>query len=99
VCVSDPFARYARVSPLKRGRIIISPSVRGRRERSERGGRLTHNVYFASGSGLNCSFTTLLVVPLPVSVWNGARVAYVVHRPLPFQPVFGSSMRPSSPFA
>jgi len=31
--------------------------------------------YFAKGSGLNCSFTTLLVVPLPVSVWNGARVA------------------------
>jgi len=35
-------------------------------------------VYFANGSGLTWNFTSLLVVPLPVSVWNGARVANVV---------------------
>ena len=31
-------------------------------------------VYFASGSGRSWKCTTLLGVPLPVSVWNGARV-------------------------
>ena len=31
-------------------------------------------VYFASGSGRSWNCTTLLGVPLPVSVWNGARV-------------------------
>ena len=30
--------------------------------------------YFASGSGRSWKCTTLLGVPLPVSVWNGARV-------------------------
>ena len=30
--------------------------------------------YFASGSGRSWNCTTLLGVPLPVSVWNGARV-------------------------
>ena len=35
----------------------------------------------ASGSA-----STLLVVPLPVSIWNGARVLIVAHSPLPFQP-------------
>ena len=33
-----------------------------------------HAAYFASGSGRNWKCTTLLGVPLPVSVWNGARV-------------------------
>jgi len=65
--------------------------------------RLSHckrnNRYRASGSGRSWKWTTLLLVPLPVSLWNGVRVAQVDHRPLPFQPVFGSSMRPSSPFA
>ena len=51
--------------------------------------------YFASGSGRNWKRITLLVVPLPVSMWNGARVLTVDHRPRPFQPAFGSSMRPS----
>ena len=35
------------------------------------------DLYLASGLGLTCHFTTLLVVPFPVSVWNGARVAKV----------------------
>ena len=30
---------------------------------------------------------------------KGARVLTVAHSPLPFQPVFGSSMRPSIPLA
>ena len=42
--------------------------------------------YFASGSGRSWNFTTLLVVPLPPSMWNGARVLTVDHSPLPFQP-------------
>ena len=54
--------------------------------------------YFASGSGRIWKLITLLVVPLPVSMWNGARVLIVVQSPLPFQPPFGSSMRPSIHF-
>src|SRR6476620_5965053 len=56
------------------------------------------NGYFASGSGRTWNLITLLVVPLPVSMWNGARVLTVDHRPLPFQPVLASSMRPSIHF-
>ena len=41
---------------------------------------------------------TLLVVPLPPSMWNGARVLTVAQSPRPFQPPFGSSMRPSIHF-
>ena len=54
--------------------------------------------YRASGSGLSWNFITLLVVPFPPSMWNGARVLTVAHRPRPFQPAPGSSMRPSSHF-
>ena len=54
--------------------------------------------YFASGSGRSWKRTTLLVVPLPVSMWNGVRVLTVDQSPLPFQPVRGSSMRPSIHF-
>jgi hypothetical protein len=54
--------------------------------------------YCASGSGRIWNFTTLLMVPLPVSLWNGARVAQVVHSPLPFHPAFESSILPSIPF-
>src|SRR5687768_7754032 len=31
--------------------------------------------HFASGSGRTWNFTSLLIVPLPPSTWNGARVA------------------------
>ena len=55
-------------------------------------------VYFASGSGRIWNLITLLVVPLPVSMWNGARVLTVDHRPLPFHPAWGSSIRPSIHF-
>ena len=54
--------------------------------------------YFASGSGRSWKWKTLLVVPLPVSMWNGARVLIVAHTPRPFQPAFASSMRPSIHF-
>ena len=52
----------------------------------------------ASGSGRSWKCTTLLVVPLPPSMWNGARVLTVAHSPRPFQPAFGSSIRPSIHF-
>src|SRR5262249_24352637 len=55
--------------------------------------------YFASGSGLTCNFTSLLVVPRPPSMWKGARVEMLVQIPLPFHPALASSMRPSIPFA
>ena len=51
--------------------------------------------YFANGSGRNWNFTTFGRVPLPPSMWNGVRVPVVAHRPLPFQPPFGSSILPS----
>src|SRR5687768_8427459 len=35
--------------------------------------------HFASGSGLTWNCITLLVVPLPPSMWNGARVLIVAH--------------------
>ena len=54
--------------------------------------------HFANGSGRNWKCMTLLVVPLPVSMWNGVRVLTVAQSPLPFQPAFASSMRPSIHF-
>ena len=56
---------------------------------------LPHWVTAPAGLGLIWKCSTLLVVPLPVSMWNGARVLTVAQRPRPFQPAFGSSMRPS----
>ena len=54
--------------------------------------------HLASGSGRSWNFITLLVVPFPPSMWNGARVLTVAHRPLPFHPALGSSIRPSIHF-
>jgi len=55
-------------------------------------------LYLASGSDRSWNLITLLVVPFPVSMWNGARVLIVVQSPLPFQPALASSMRPSIHF-
>src|SRR5947199_303421 len=52
----------------------------------------------ASGSGRSWKCRTLLVVPLPPSMWKGARVLTVAQSPRPFQSPFGSSIRPSSHF-
>ena len=52
--------------------------------------------YRASGSGRSWKWYALGVVPFPPSMWNGARVLMEAHRPRPFQPASGSSMRPSS---
>ena len=58
------------------------------------------NIYFtAQPKNRIWKWTTLAIVPFPVSLWNGVRVPQVVQTPLPFQPVFASSMRPSMPFA
>jgi hypothetical protein len=54
--------------------------------------------YRASGSGRSWKCRTLLVVPLPPSMWNGARVLTVAHSPFPFHPALGSSIRPSIHF-
>jgi hypothetical protein len=53
----------------------------------------------ASGSGRSWKCTTMGLRPLPPSLSHGARSPLVVHNPLPFQPAFGSSMRPSKPLA
>ena len=51
--------------------------------------------YFASGSGRSWKWIALLVCPFPPSMWNGARVLIEAQSPRPFQPAFGSSIRPS----
>ena len=66
------------------------------RERATSG--MSDVAYFANGSGRIWNRTTLLVVPFPVSMWNGARVLTVAHSPFPFHPAFGSSIRPSIHF-
>src|SRR5207249_6638966 len=58
----------------------------------------TPDVYRARGSGRSCKCRTLLVVPLPPSMWNGARVLTVAQNPRPCQPAFGSTIRPSIHF-
>ena len=50
------------------------------------------------GSDRIWKWSTLLVVPLPVSMWKGARVLTVAQTPLPFHPAAGSSIRPSTHF-
>src|SRR5437588_376143 len=45
------------------------------------------------------NFASFPVVPLSPSMWKRARVEMAVYIALPFQPPFGLSMRPSSPFA
>ena len=53
----------------------------------------------ASGSGRTWMCTARGFEPLPPSFSHGVRSPFVLHRPRPFQPAFGSSMRPSKPLA
>src|SRR5204863_7505639 len=76
---------------------LIADRIRGRRGAASLLSLLPRD-HFASGSGRNWILTTLLVVPRPRSIWNGVRVPVVVQRPFPFQPAFGSSIRPSIHF-
>ena len=55
--------------------------------------------YFASGSGRSWMCTARGLLPLPPSISHGVRSPFVLHSPRPFQPAFGSSMRPSRPLA
>ena len=57
------------------------------------------NSQCASGSGRSWKCTTSGLVPLPPSLSHGVRSPLVAHRPRPFQPAFGSSIRPSKPLA
>ena len=54
---------------------------------------------FASGSGRTWMCTARGRLPMPFSASHGVRSPLVLHRPRPFQPPFGSSMRASSPLA
>ena len=49
--------------------------------------------YFASGSGRTWMCTAIGRAPLPSSLSHGVRSPLALHRPRPFQPAFGSSMR------
>src|SRR5262245_8076818 len=53
----------------------------------------------ASGSGRTWICTARGLLPLPPSFSQGVRSPFVLHRPRPFQPAFGSSTRPSRPLA
>src|SRR2546425_6488819 len=58
---------------------------------------LTHpHLHRARGSGRNWMRAAFGRFSLPPSRWNIVRVPEVDHRLLPFQPAFGSSMRPST---
>jgi hypothetical protein len=53
--------------------------------------------YFANGLGRICMWRTSGLLPLPPSWCQGVRSPSGIHRPRPFQPALGSSMRPSKP--
>src|SRR6266542_646438 len=53
----------------------------------------------ASGSGRSWKCTAIGFLPLPPSISHGARSPLAVQSPRPFQPAFGSSIRPSKPLA
>jgi hypothetical protein len=53
----------------------------------------------ASGSGRSWKCTAIGFMPLPPSCSHGTRSPLLAHNPRPFQPAFGSSMRPSRPLA
>src|SRR5207245_2385461 len=55
--------------------------------------------HFASGSGRSWKCTASGFEPLPFSINHGARSPLELHNPRPFQPAFGSSIRPSKPLA
>ena len=54
---------------------------------------------FANGSGRNWMCTARGIEPLPPSLSHGVRSPFVLHKPRPFQPALGSSIRPSKPLA
>src|SRR5262249_35815435 len=68
---------------------------RENRRALQRSQRVAERDHRANGFGRSWKWITLLVVPLPVSMWKGARVLTVAQRPRPFQPPLGSSIRPS----
>jgi hypothetical protein len=53
----------------------------------------------ANGSGRTWKCTAIGFMPLPPSWSHGVRSPLEVHKPRPFQPAFGSSIRPSRPLA
>ena len=55
--------------------------------------------HFASGSGRSWKCAASGLLPLPPSISHGVRSPLAAQIPRPFQPAFGSSMRPSKPFA
>ena len=58
--------------------------------------QISITLQLANGSGRICTLKTFGMTPLPPSLWKLARVPDVVQRPRPFQPPFGSSIRPST---
>lgn len=76
------------------------PSTQLRKSAAARSSfRIVVILHFASGSGRIWKCTAIGFLPLPPSISHGVRSPLVVHNPRPFQPAFGSSMRPSSPLA
>src|SRR5712692_1202748 len=92
-------ARQAKRHPL-RARLARAQQHLGaaHREGERPGDELApfHDAYCASGLGRSWILYTLGLFSVPPSLWNTVRVPDMVHSPLPFQPAFGSSMRPST---
>ncbi len=112
VVASRPLAAHARHVEDHRQPEGLPPLVppRGERRRGTHGvpparssARLVFDAhapgYLASGSGRSWKCTARGLEPLPRSISQGARSPLDAHSPRPFQPAFGSSMRPSNPLA
>src|SRR4029453_2038288 len=56
-----------------------------------------HHLARGSGRSWKCAVSGL--VPFPPSISHGVRSPLAAHTPRPFQPAFGSSMRPANPLA
>lgn len=86
-----------RLPRLKYHRVPIAPHMNSPSPR--RRGEGEASAQWASGSGRSWKCTAMGFMPLPPSCIHGARSPLEVHSPRPFQPAFGSSIRPSRPLA
>ena len=90
-------ARYGPACPGgRRSRPVPGASGRSACRADRRAGRESRTQW-ASGSGRTWNLKTGATRSVPPSAWNGVRLPDVVQIPRPFQPVSGSSIRPSSP--
>src|SRR5882724_8948588 len=97
---SCPLERFVSATAEPRGFVPGRRSLtRALHRAPPRSSRLERSAHFASGSGRTWMCTARGLEPLPPSISHGVRSPFVLHSPRPFQPAFGSSIRPSRPLA